>query len=96
MKTKLVNLSVALLVSQLMMAQFHIGVKAGAAAFATTGRAGERDGAASLGSSNDRAGGGLEDGESERTSNFASGSRVDQSTLIWFANAVTTKAPHHR
>ena len=30
MKTKLVNLSVALLVSQLMMAQFHIGVKAGA------------------------------------------------------------------
>jgi len=30
MKTKLVNLSVALLISQLMMAQFHIGVKAGA------------------------------------------------------------------
>ena len=30
MKTKLVNLSVALLFSQLMMAQFHIGVKAGA------------------------------------------------------------------
>ena len=27
MKTKLVNLSVALLISQLMMAQFHIGVK---------------------------------------------------------------------
>jgi len=30
MKTKLVNLSVAILISQLMMAQFHIGVKAGA------------------------------------------------------------------
>ena len=30
MKTKLVNLSVALLISQLMMAQFHIGIKAGA------------------------------------------------------------------
>ena len=30
MKTKLVNLSVALLISQLMMAQFHLGVKAGA------------------------------------------------------------------
>lgn len=30
MKTKLVNLSVALLLSQLMMAQFHLGVKAGA------------------------------------------------------------------
>jgi hypothetical protein len=30
MKTKLINLSVALLISQLMMAQFHIGVKAGA------------------------------------------------------------------
>ena len=30
MKTKLVNLSIALLISQLMMAQFHIGVKAGA------------------------------------------------------------------
>jgi len=30
MKTKLVNLSVALLISQFMMAQFHIGVKAGA------------------------------------------------------------------
>ncbi len=30
MKTKLVNLSAALLISQLMMAQFHLGVKAGA------------------------------------------------------------------
>jgi hypothetical protein len=30
MKTKLVNLSVALLISQLMMAQFHLGIKAGA------------------------------------------------------------------
>ena len=30
MKTKLVNLSVALLISQLMMAQFHLGVKGGA------------------------------------------------------------------
>jgi outer membrane protein with beta-barrel domain len=30
MKTKLITLSVALLISQLMMAQFHIGVKAGA------------------------------------------------------------------
>jgi hypothetical protein len=30
MKTKLINLSVALLISQLMMAQFHLGVKAGA------------------------------------------------------------------
>jgi hypothetical protein len=30
MKTKLVNLSVALLISQLVMAQFHLGVKAGA------------------------------------------------------------------